>query len=1030
MKKILFKIFSMPLASILTLTIAIAIGTATFIENDFGTATAQKIIYKASWFELVIFLFAITLCVNMVRFNLFRLKKIPILIFHLAGILVILGAGITRYISYEGLMPIREGSSTNQILSIDTYMNGTISKGDMVKKIDDKVLFASLGNNSFNKTIDMDGQQVKIHLKDFFPDSAEKIEEAEDGYELINLIFGSRSGRQNIFVKTDEIVPIDNLLFGFNSDSEADVKIFSRNDSLFCISKHNTETLSMLTQQMDTLAAGETFAFQMQHLYTFNQRTSIVLSNYFTKGKIVPFAKSKKVVSSAYNALVVDVEVGDTKKEIVLYGNSGVLGKPEKLTFGDITIDLSYGSKNIDLPFEIKLKDFEMERYAGSNSASSYASEVTLLDPADNVNMDYRIYMNHVLNYKGYRFFQSSYDPDELGTVLSVNHDFWGSTITYLAYLMLAIGMSLTFFSKNTRIRKLSNRITKFRNLRTQSAIIALLLLSSFGITAQQSTSTDLNVIPKEHAAKFGDILVQDMMGRIKPVNTLSSELIRKLTGRDVYEGQNSDQVLLGMIAYPQEWGKKKLIKVSHPQLKEILGVEKYASYEDFFNADGYVLSKYADESNRITSANRSKFDKDVIKVDERLNILYMIFRGSFLKIFPKENDPGNKWFTPAESASIDFGEEANLLVHNFLSWYLGNLDKAIQSNDWKDADFGLEGLSTYQAKYGAEIMPSQAKLNTEIMYNKMDVFGKLISWYGLVGFVLLMLLMVQIFKPEWKFKWPVRIGIGLIVIGFLFHTIGLAMRWYISGHAPWSNGYESVIYIAWATVLAGLLFSRKSAITLGATSILAAWILIVSMMSWADPQITNLVPVLKSYWLTIHVSIITSSYGFLAIGAILAFMNLLLIILRKNKDAGSRLSLTINELSSVIESSLIIGLFLLTIGTFLGGVWANESWGRYWGWDAKETWSMVSILVYTFIVHTRFIPGLKTVYAFNLLSFVGFASIIMTYFGVNFYLSGLHSYATGDPVPIPAFVYYALMVTIIVATIAYFRQNPNEKIT
>ena len=355
---------------------------------------------------------------------------------------------------------------------------------------------------------------------------------------------------------------------------------------------------------------------------------------------------------------------------------------------------------------------------------------------------------------------------------------------------------------------------------------------------------------------------------------------------------------------------------------------------------------------------------------------------------------------------------------------------KAIESNNWEDADFGVDGLATYQNTYGAEIIPSKAKQNTEIAYNKLDVFGKLISWYGLVGFILLMLLLIQIFKPSWKFKWPVRIGIGLVVIGFLFHTIGLAMRWYISGHAPWSNGYESVIYIAWATVLAGLLFSRKSAITLGATSILAAWILIVSMMSWADPQITNLVPVLKSYWLTIHVSIITSSYGFLAIGAILAFLNLLLIIMRTNKEEGTRLSLTIRELTSVIESALIIGLFLLTIGTFLGGVWANESWGRYWGWDAKETWSMVSILVYTFIVHTRFIPGLKTVYAFNLLAFIGFASIIMTYFGVNFYLSGLHSYATGDPVPIPDFVYYTLMVTVVVATVAYFRQNANEKIT
>lgn len=209
----------------------------------------------------------------------------------------------------------------------------------------------------------------------------------------------------------------------------------------------------------------------------------------------------------------------------------------------------------------------------------------------------------------------------------------------------------------------------------------------------------------------------------------------------------------------------------------------------------------------------------------------------------------------------------------------------------------------------------------------------------------------------------------------------------------------------------------------LAATAVLASIILMVAHLSWLDPEITNLVPVLKSYWLTIHVSIITASYGFLALGALLGFISLIIMILKSNKNQ-SALRNKIKELSYINERSLIIGLYLLTIGSFLGGIWANESWGRYWGWDPKETWSLVTILVYTFIVHMGYTPGLRTEYNFSLFSLVGFSSVIMTYFGVNYYLSGLHSYAAGDPVPIPTFVYYTIAIIVIVALSAWLRER------
>jgi cytochrome c-type biogenesis protein CcsB len=256
-----------------------------------------------------------------------------------------------------------------------------------------------------------------------------------------------------------------------------------------------------------------------------------------------------------------------------------------------------------------------------------------------------------------------------------------------------------------------------------------------------------------------------------------------------------------------------------------------------------------------------------------------------------------------------------------------------------------------------------------------------------------------------------------------LFQTFGLGLRWYISGHAPWSDGYESMIYIGWVTMLAGLLFSRRSKMTVAATTLLASIILFVAHLSWMDPEITNLVPVLKSYWLTIHVSVITASYGFLALGALLGFFNLILMILKSPKNR-ELMDEHIRELTAINERTLIVGLYMLTIGTFLGGVWANESWGRYWGWDPKETWALVSVLVYSFIAHMRYIPGLKSKFAYNLASVFGFFSILMTYFGVNYYLSGLHSYAKGDPVPIPDFVYYTLGVIILAVVWAYNNEH------
>jgi cytochrome c-type biogenesis protein CcsB len=346
-----------------------------------------------------------------------------------------------------------------------------------------------------------------------------------------------------------------------------------------------------------------------------------------------------------------------------------------------------------------------------------------------------------------------------------------------------------------------------------------------------------------------------------------------------------------------------------------------------------------------------------------------------------------------------------------------------------KQADMLLTGIIDYQKKFGREIIQSDSNISAEILYNKLMIFDRLSNYFGLVGIIMLVFVFMNIFKERKWINKSVSIFYIIIIAFFALQTLGLGLRWYISGRAPWSNGYESMIYISWVTVLAGLIFSRKSPMTIAATSILASIILMVAHLSWMDPEITNLVPVLKSYWLTIHVSVITASYGFLALGALLGFINLLLMILKTPKNSVN-LAQRIKELNFINERTIIIGLYLLTIGTFLGGVWANESWGRYWGWDPKETWALVTVLIYSFVAHMGYVPGLKTDYSFSLVSLVSYSSVIMTYFGVNYYLSGLHSYAKGDPVPVPTFVYYTVAVIFSVALMAFINERRISKLT
>ncbi|CAI8256656.1 MAG: Cytochrome c biogenesis protein CcsA [Cryomorphaceae bacterium] len=1003
----------MRLMSILILLFAFAIGYATFIENDFGRTSAKALIFNTWWFEMILVLLTYNLINNVIKHKLFRMEKIASLTFHLSFIIILIGAGITRYISYEGMMHIREGESTNQFISDDTFFQIHINDKLHQLNHDEKLYLSGITNSNFSLKLDFKDHDIKIEGIDFLPNVKDSLfTNVAGGNDMLHIVVPGEDGMQSEYLNDKVQRVIKGEVFTFNNPMEGAINLSSAIEGVFCNSPYDVETMNMDTRATKEFDYLSDFMLNRRTLHTANG-LNFVLKEVLENAKMIPISPSNVMNDGAEDALIVKINADGEEKLITLYGGKGYQGDNEVFAINDLNFKLSYGSKYYSVPFQVKLRDFQLDRYAGSMSPSSYAAEISILE--NDTEAEHRIFMNNVLQHGGFRLFQSSYDKDEKGTILSVNHDWWGTLVTYIGYALMALGMLLVFLTKKTRFNSLTQKLKKLKN---KAVILFIPLFFSISVQADE-------VINAEHAARFESLVVQDNGGRLKPAHTLCSEFLRKIYGKDRFIDLSATQVILGMMNDPVTWSKNDLVKVSHPTVRTLLGStdtkSKYirTSFNSFFEENGhYVLAKLVEDAYEKLPAKRSEYEKEIIKVDERVNICFTVFSGGIFRFFPLANDSNNTWLSYTEHSK--FSDNDSLFVANIIPMYFRSVTSALKDSSWAAADSIVNYISRFQNRYGAEVMPEESKVKLEITYNKLGLFSKLFMYYSMVGLVLLILLIVQLFKNTKFVRILVTAFKWLIILGFLAHTSGLIMRWIISGHAPWSNGYESMIYIAWATIFAGLIFSRRSLLSLAATAIVSAMLLMVAHLNWLDPEITNLVPVLKSYWLMIHVAIIVASYGFLALAAILGFISLLLIIFT-NKMNKVKLKDTLTELTIINEKSIEVGLFMLTIGTFLGGVWANESWGRYWGWDPKETWALASVLVYVFVLHMRFIPGLKGKYVFNVASLVAIWSIIMTYFGVNYYLSGLHSYAAGDPMPIPVFVYYLVAVTIITAIIAKF---------
>lgn len=684
-----------------------------------------------------------------------------------------------------------------------------------------------------------------------------------------------------------------------------------------------------------------------------------------------------------------------------LFGFEGIIHIREGETTSRL---LMHDGSTRQLPFSLRLDDFKLTRYPGSRSPSSFESFLTITS-GEGTRAGH-IFMNKVIHEQGYRLYQSSYDTDELGTVLSVNHDPWGTGITYAGYLLLLASLLLIPVSPESRFRRLIRELSKASPApaRCRKAAWMLLFACLPGcLSAQVPRQLQKNTIPVSQARQWAHLQIQCPTGRIEPLDTYTSKLLRKLYRSDTFRGLHSEQVIFGFLVNPSYWNNIPLIRQANKELARQLSLPagKYIRFSDLFDEEGhYLLADAVERASSRPAALRTRWEKDLLKLDEKANILYSLQQGRMLSLFPLPDDAAGakaslpagdagKWYSPGDDLSVFSGKDS-LFVTKIFPWYLSEASSALLTGNWTTAGEVLSMINTYQQKRSPARLLTARQVSWELFHNRAGLFFLSAIGYAVAGLLLLFFSLWHLFKSRHWLHTATKLLAACIFLLFLLQTFGIGIRWYIAGRAPWANAYESMVYVAWATALAGLLFIRRSSLTLALAAFFAGVILFVAHLNFMDPEITPLVPILKSYWLLIHVAVITASYGFFGISFLLGLLSLCFMASRRK---SAYLRPYIHELRIINEISLHIGLYLLTAGIFLGAVWANESWGRYWGWDPKETWALITMILYALVLHVRLVPSLRSDYVFSLLSVFSLASVLMTYFGVNYYLSGLHSY-------------------------------------
>ena len=549
LKKLSFLI-SMPFMAVLLVVLIVVLALATFLESSYGVQTAWAIFYGTHWFELLMLLIGINIVGVMVKLKFFRLKKIVVLLFHLSFVLILVGAAITRFISYEGNMHIRENTTSNIILSSSAYMDVVLEANGEVKELSKEVKLTSLTPRGYRMSTSVGGEKVKIKSVEYLSSVVEQFVPSPGGIPYLQIMLVS-DRQTSVGIPAGTSTEAMGMRIAFNlEDTTALIRFNSEGEEIRMRAPFVVTVMTMGGESGEEYAPGESVPITEGTLYSMGP-IRLALQGY------IPSARRQVVQAPAGQggglaAAKLELRYRGMSSEVIVPGLARLAGQPVRGNMGDLQYTITYGSREIQVPFSLFLKNFEVERYPGSNSPSSFASEVVLLDQEMNIQEERRIFMNNVLKHRGYRFYQASYDTDEKGSVLSVNKDWAGTFITYMGYLVLVAGMMVALFVKGTRF----SMIAKKSAPAAKTAVMILLLLGVGNALYSQE------VPPKDVAEEFGQLWVQDKGGRFEPMNTLSNEVVRKIAKKSHYENYTSDQVLLGMIIYPGVWQQKDLFKI------------------------------------------------------------------------------------------------------------------------------------------------------------------------------------------------------------------------------------------------------------------------------------------------------------------------------------------------------------------------------------------------------------------------------------------------------------------------------------
>ncbi len=680
-----------------------------------------------------------------------------------------------------------------------------------------------------------------------------------------------------------------------------------------------------------------------------------------------------------------------------LSAEKGYLHLREGIPAGEFSPEDGTGLR--PLPFEMTLESFRTEYYKGTGAPSDYVSRVTVHDRG--VNSSHVISMNNILKHRGYRFYQASFDEDGHGSTLSMNHDPWGIPVTYTGYLLLGISMLWTLLSPQGGFR----RLLSDPRLKKTGITAVLLLMATGGATAAPATIT------REQGEAFGRLQML-YNGRIAPVQTFARDFTLKLCGKPHWGDFSAEQVLAGWIFYPEQWQHEPMVRIKSAGMRRIAGSREMAPFTSFFDgkrnyklASGTALAK--------SGARNGKLHKAIAEADEKIQLIAMLQAGEYLPLLPVRTTDGLRWYSPADQ--VCDAERGDSL---FVKGIFPLIYQALLAGDGAEVDTLICKIASFQQRQGGNELLSPRKLGAELWYNRMDLSTTLYRLnlvFGLLAFI--------------YFCWSVATGrrkgwlqalfLVQLIHSLAFVTVNLALRGYIAGHVPLSNGYETMMFIAWCVLLVTVIFRRKFFLVTASGFILSGFALLVSALGAMNPQITPLMPVLSSSWLSIHVSLIMVSYALLGFVALNGMAALVLWLSAQPATAG-KVDAQIDNLQLVSRLFLYPAVFLLAAGIFVGAVWANVSWGRYWGWDPKEVWALVTMMVYALPLHGGSLRRFNRPLFFHSYAIVALCTVLMTYFGVNYLLGGMHSY--GGETSLPAAAWFALLPLMLVPAVALKR--------